>query len=440
MSPTVANEGIDRAPRFFSRKADECDVGHTRGSLQAVYSRRSDSWGREMTEAQYPLAGLKVLDFSRVLAGPFAGRMLSDLGADVVKIEPPDGDVTRLWGKVAGGLPGYYHQQNAGKRNLCIDLRAEGAKELVYRLVREADILIENYRPDVMGRLGLGFETLSEHNPRLIMLSISGFGHGGPESHRPAYAPIVHAEAGLMERQARRSGNAPNDLPLSVADTNASLHGLVGVLAAVIQRASTGRGQHIDIAMIDATIATDDQMHYDLEDSEHTGPLRNDTWETGAGTILLSADFRFLWKQLIALYGVEDPAGPDADLEEKIRLRRAWVDEWMRSLSSWDQVEAAMAKMNLAWGQVRNAATMAEHPTVSARGAIVQIDDREGGTRPIPQSPYRFSAAKSGVRGPAPHRGEHNAEVLGDWLGCSAAEVGELEQHKVLQRDGAAGG
>ena len=389
-----------------------------------------------MSEAgDYPLAGLKVLDFSRVLAGPFAGRMLSDLGADVVKIEPPDGDVTRLWGKVAGGIPGYYHQQNAGKRNLCIDLRAEGAKELVYELVAHADILIENYRPDVMGRLGLDYETLQAKNPRLIMLSISGFGHGGPESHRPAYAPIVHAESGLMDRQARRSGNEPNDLPLSVADTNASLHGLVGVLSAVIQRAQTGVGQHIDIAMIDATIATDDQMHYDLEGSEHTGPLRNDTWETGAGTILLSADFRFLWKQLGAVFGVADPAGPDTELEEKIRLRRAWVDEFMRGLSDWDQVEEAMAKMNLAWGQVRNAATMPDHPTVSARGAVVQVDDREGGTRPITQSPYRFSNAVSGVRGPAPHRGEHNRNVLVEWLDWSEVEIAELESRNVLQRD-----
>jgi crotonobetainyl-CoA:carnitine CoA-transferase CaiB-like acyl-CoA transferase len=384
---------------------------------------------------QYPLSGLKVLDFSRVLAGPFAGRMLSDLGADVVKIEPPDGDVTRLWGKVAGGLPGYYHQQNAGKRNLCIDLRAEGAKTLVYQLVTQADILIENYRPDVMGRLGLGYETLREHNPRLIMLSISGFGHGGPESHRPAYAPIVHAEAGLMDRQARRSGNAPNDLPLSVADTNASLHGLVGVLSAVIQRQRTGLGQHIDIAMIDATMATDDQMHYDLEDSEHTGPLRNDTWETGAGTILLSADFRFLWKQLVSVFGVEDPAGPDTELEEKIRLRRAWVDAFMRGLKDWQEVEDALAKMNLAWGQVRHAATMPEQPTVAARGSIVQIDDRQGGTRPIPQSPYRFSAAKSGVRGPAPHRGEHNRSVLAEWLDMADTDVAELEAQHVLQRD-----
>jgi crotonobetainyl-CoA:carnitine CoA-transferase CaiB-like acyl-CoA transferase len=208
--------------------------------------------------ADYPLSGLKVLDFSRVLAGPFAGRLLSDLGADVVKVEPPEGDVTRNWGRVKGGVPGFFHQQNAGKRNICIDLRAPGARELVLDLVRQADVLIENYRPDVMGRLGLGYDVLSEANPRLIMLSISGFGAGGPESRRPAYAPIVHAEMGLIARQARRNDVRRTDLPLSVADTNASLHGLIGLLSAVILRQRTGLGQHIDIAMVDATLVTDE--------------------------------------------------------------------------------------------------------------------------------------------------------------------------------------
>jgi len=384
---------------------------------------------------QFPLDGLKVLDFSRVLAGPFAGRMLSDLGADVVKIEPPDGDVTRLWGHVVGGLPGYYHQQNAGKRNVCIDLRHEQAKQLVLELVAEADILIENYRPDVMARLGLGYDQLSQVNPRLIMLSISGFGHGGPESHRPAYAPIVHAEVGLMHRQAERAELPFSDLPLSVADTNASLHGLVGLLSAVIMRQQTGLGQHIDIAMIDATLATDDQVHYALEDAEASGPLRNDTWETGAGPILISADFRYLWQLLTGQMGVNDPTSKDTPLAEKIRIRREIVGEYMANLDSWAAVEEIMAKMNLAWGRVRAPATLAEQPTIAARAAIIQIDDRAGGTRPITQSPYRFSGARSGVRGPAPHRGEHNIGVLEDWLGKDAAQINELHTAQVLQFD-----
>ena len=386
-------------------------------------------------EQQYPLNGLKVLDFSRVLAGPFAGRMLSDLGADVVKVEPPDGDVTRLWGHVVAGLPGYYHQQNAGKRNVCIDLRNAQSKQLVLDLVAEADILIENYRPDVMPRLGLGFDELSKVNPRLIMLSISGFGHGGPESHRPAYAPIVHAEVGLMHRQAERNDLPFSDLPLSVADTNASLHGLVGLLSAVIMRQQTGAGQHIDIAMVDATLATDDQVHYALEDAEDTGPLRNDTWDTGPGPILISADFRYLWHLLTNQMGVNDPTSKDMPLSEKIRIRREIVGKYLANLASWEAVEEAMAQMNLAWGQVRAPVALHEQPTLAARGAITEVDDRAGGTRPITQSPYRFSAARSGVRGPAPHRGEHNIEVLQDWLGRSAAQVQALHGSGVLQFD-----
>ena len=390
-------------------------------------------------EGAYPLAGLKVLDFSRVLAGPFAGRMLSDLGADVVKVEPPDGDVTRQWGRVVAGLPGYYFQQNAGKRNISIDLRAPGARELVLQLARQADVLIENYRPDVMPRLGLGWDELSAANPRLIMLSISGFGQGGPESHRAAYAPIVHAETGLMERAQRRSGGLPRrDLPLSVADTNAALHGLVGLLSAVIMRQRTGVGQHIDIAMVDATIATDDQLQYDLDGSEGTAPLPSDTWETGAGPILVSGDFRYIWRLVTSRLGVPEVTAPD--LDAKIAARRAALAAFMLSLKTWDEVEAAFAEINVAWGQVRPAANVRDQATLAHRGAIVEVDDRAGGTRPVAQSPYRWSSAKSGVKGPAPHRGEHNREVLGEWLRLSDTEVDDLASAGVVLRDEAAGG
>lgn len=382
--------------------------------------------------SNYPLAGLKVLDFSRVLAGPFAGRMLSDLGADVVKVEPPDGDVTRFWGKVVGGIPGYYHQQNAGKRNISVDLRNPASRELVLDLVRHADILIENYRPDVMPRLGFGYEALKAVNPRLIMLSISGFGANGPESRRPAYAPIVHAEVGLLARTVRRGKVAHRDLPLSVADTNASLHGLVGVLSAVILRERTGLGQHIDIAMVDATLVTDDQIHYELEDSEATMGLPNDVWDTGAGPILISSDIRLLWRLMTTKLDVVDPTTPDMDFDTKIATRRRAVEAYLANLSDWDQVAAAMDRMNTAWGRVRDGAALRDQPTLKHRGSIVEIDDRAGGTRPIPQSPYRFSDATSGVRGPAPHLGEHNAEVLGEWLGMAPADVGALTEQGVL--------
>lgn len=392
-----------------------------------------------MANSDYPLDGLKVLDFSRVLAGPFAGRMLCDLGADVVKIEPPDGDITRLWGHSVAGIPGYFHQQNAGKRNLCIDLRASGAAELVQALVAKADIVLENYRPDVMGRLGIGYESLSAINPRLIMLSISGFGHGGPESLRPAYAPVVHAEAGLIDRVGSRFGVKKHDMPLSVADTNASLHGLVGLLSAVIMRERTGRGQHIDIAMIDATIATDDHMQYDLESSHANSVLPSEVWDTAIGPVLLSTDARYLWKILNRHCGVADPSNAQMPLPEKVAARRKAMQQFLLSLTTREQFEETMKRLNLAWGMVRNAAGMREQPTVKARGAIVDIDDRAGGVRPITQSPYRFSHAKSGVRGPASHRGEHNHEVLHEWLAHSEVSVAALLDAGVLQADSPAG-
>lgn len=383
----------------------------------------------------YPLEGLKVLDFSRVLAGPFAGRMLCDLGADVVKVEPPEGDVTRWWGKEIANIPGYYHQQNAGKRNVCIDLRAEGAVELVHELVANTDILIENFRPDVMGRLGIGYESLAAVNPRLIMLSISGFGHNGPESRRATYAPVIHAEAGLVHRMARKSELGYHDLPLSVADTNASLHGLVGLLSAVIMRERTGKGQHIDIAMLDATVATDDQMHYDLDSSWETGPLGNLIVETQFGPVLISNDIRLVFRLLNQHGYIEDPATDATSLEDKIRLRREAFDQFIAGIPDIEEFTAVMKVINVAWGEVRDPANLPDQVTMAARGSIVQIDDRDGGTRPITQSPYRFSDAKSGVRGPAPHRGEHNADVIKEWLGGSDEKAAALAESGIVVFD-----
>ena len=384
--------------------------------------------------AGYPLEGLKVLDFSRVLAGPFAGRMLSDLGAEVVKVEPPEGDSSRLWGRMTAGISGYFNMVNAGKRSIAIDLRAPGAQELVLALVKQADVLVENFRPDVMARLGIGYETLAATNPELIMLSISGFGRDGPESQRPAYAPIVHAELGLIDRVGRQKG-VQLDLPLSVADTNAGLHGLVALLSAVIMRARTGLGQHIDMAMMDATLMCDDQLHFEIEDAEATRNLPPDMWETGAGPILVSVDFRWLWKLLTSGFGVVDPSTPEMEIEAKIAARRAAVANFMGGLATWDEVEAAMAKMNLAWGRIRTGKALRDQPTIAHRQSIVDVDDRAGGTRPIVQSPYRFSQAVSGVRGGAPHKGEHTDEILRGWLGLSDKEIDQLAAQGILTRD-----
>ena len=380
----------------------------------------------------YPLAGIRVLDMSRVLAGPFAGRMLADLGADVVKVEPPEGDVTRTWGARINGRAGYFNQQNVGKRGMCIDLNAEGAVDLVKRLAARADVLIENFRPDVMGRLGLAYEVLNDINPRLVMLSISGFGHNGPESRRAAYAPIVHAESGLIARQRKISGAQATDIGVSIADTNAALHGLVGLLSALLMRERTGVGQHIDIAMIDSMLVTDDHLHYTVEGVEHLKPMPSEVWDTAGGTMLIASDFRHVWKQLVARAGVVDPTPENASLDEKIRIRRDTARAFFKNLPNRAAVIAALDKMNLAYGDVREGAQTLELPTVKHRGTITRVADGRGGERPVVQSPYRFSAADSGARGASPTQGEHNADVLADWLGLDAQSVEALRAAGVL--------
>lgn len=371
----------------------------------------------------FPLSGIKVLDMSRVLAGPFAGRMLSDLGADVVKLEPPEGDITRLWGRKVAGVSGYFNQQNAGKRDISIDLQNSKGTELVKALVGAADVLIENFRPDVMGRLGLDYDTLAAVNPRLIMLSISGFGADNDDSRRAAYAPIVHAETGLVERQAELSDAFPADIACSVADTNASLHGLVALLAALFAREQTGRGEHIDLAMVDATMVTNDGMNYALEGLKR--PLPNEVHATAGGHLMLAGEFRFIWKQLSEVCGVSDGLPGDASLEDKIKARRAAAYTFFNeTCSNRAEVIAALDKMNIAWGDVRTAADAQDLASVKQRGSIAEVDDRDGGSRPLVQSPYRFRHLNAQVQGGAPHLGEHNEAVLADWLDMSAAELG----------------
>jgi len=383
----------------------------------------------------YPLSGIRVLDFSRVLAGPFAARMLSDLGADVVKVEPPDGDVTRYWGKEIAGQSGYFHQQNAGKRNICIDLRASGARQLILAMVRQADLVIENYRSDVMPRLGLGYDDLKAANPGIIMLSISGFGQDSPETQRPAYAPVVHAEAGLLRRSNQLKNVKLHDLPLSVADTNAALHGLVAALSALHMRQRTGQGQHIDMAMIEATVATDDQLHYDLDGSHHTGPLPNEIWELPFGAVLLSTDFRYFFRLLVGELGLVDPANEQMSLDEKIAARRQAAQDFLSGLGTREKFTEAMKTINVPWGDVRDPAEIRTQPTLAARGMFTEIDDRNGGKRHITQSPYHFSDAVSGVRGTVAFRGEHYSEVLTEWLGLSDQEISDLQAEDIILYD-----
>jgi CoA:oxalate CoA-transferase len=380
-----------------------------------------------------PLEGVRVLDLSRVVAGPFAGRMLCDLGADVVKVEPPDGDLSRFWGEERNGITGFFQQQNAGKRNLCIDMRAEGSVDLIVSLATKADIVLENYRAGVMDRMGIGWSVLSAANPRLIMASISGFGQGGPESDRPAFAPVIEAEAGIIARQALFDGVGPTDPMLSIADYNAGLHALVGVLAALHAVKSSGHGTHLDIAMLDTLLATDDYIHHAIDGSP-TVRLGGEYRRLPSGRqILVSGQFKHVWAQVSTHRLVTDPAPRDANLETKIALRKSAVNDWWTTFTNDADATAALDQAQIAWGLMKTPEEALASPTAQHRGIVATVDDRGGSQRGVINSPYRYSAYDSGVAGPARHRGEDNEEVLGDWLGLEPDDVATMTLRGVLQ-------
>jgi len=349
----------------------------------------------------------------------------------VVKVEPPEGDVTRQFGLKRGNQTGYYVQWNAGKRNVSVDLRSPGGPDLVRRLAGAADVVVENFRPGVLASFGLDWERLSAENSSLVMLSISGFGQDGPESERAAYAGIIHAESGWLARQADYTGGPAFDSRLSSADTTAGLHGLVALLAALRVKEATGVGQHIDLAMIDAFLGTDDYAHWVLDDGT-VGQGAGEIWPTKTGPVIVMGDFRWIWKCATRFLGLVDPTSEGAELTEKVANRRKTWGDFMETFETRADLTAALDKANLAWGDVKEGKEVFDSPTLADRKTVVSVDDRVGGTRPMVQSPYRFSVSESGVRGPAAIQGEHNSDVLAEWLGLDDAAVVELEQSCVL--------
>jgi CoA:oxalate CoA-transferase len=371
-----------------------------------------------------PLPPWRVLDMSQAISGPYAARILSDLGADVLRIEGPRTDVTDLFGAVIDGRAGMFAQMNAGKRNVGIDLAVAGAADLIRDLAARADVLIENFRPGVMDRLGLGYDRLSAVNPQLIMLSVSGFGASGPNAARRALAPVIHAESGLLARQAELDDREPTDLPLALADTLTGLHAAIAVLAALHHRAVTGLGQHIGLSMLAAVAASDDHAHAAIDGSTEPYSSRGTIWRAPGGPILIAAPPKHAWVMLSRRGLLADPASPGSDLDTKVRLRQQAIQDWMLSFADRGALIAELEGAGVAWANLADSADAFAH---GAHTASVP-----GTARRVVAMPYDFSAASASVPRAIARRGEHNADALGDWLGYDQARIGELTAARVL--------
>ena len=398
-----------------------------------------------------PLEDLRVLDLTWVLAGPFSSMILADLGADVVKVErPPFGDISRTTGPYQNGWSGYFFSINRGKRSIAIDLRKAEGKELFLRLVEHADVVMENFTPGTMARLGLGYDVLSARNPRVIMASVSGFGQDGPYSERPALDIVVQAMGGMLSITGE-PGGGPVRPGASYGDLTAGLFSTVGILTALHERQTSGKGQAVDISMLDCQVAVMENsiMRYFVT-GEVPGPLGTrhpsatpfQAFPTADGHIVIALAFgeENQWNLMCAMLGVMElldderfETGPKrtrnhAALEPVLNdaFRKRTTAEWYA-----DFLEAGIP-----CGPVNSVEDVANDPQVAHRGMLQDVTHSTAGTIRISNSPLRLSRSETGIQGPPPDMGEHTAGVLEQWLGMTADEVAALEAGGVVATSG----
>ena len=392
-----------------------------------------------------PLSDVTVLDLTRALAGPICGRLLSDLGARVIKVEPPDGDLTRLLIPRVDGQSAYYVQYNAGKECVSIDLDGSVGRELFLQLVPHADIVLENYRPGVMDRLGIGYDRLTEVNPGVILGSVSGWGHNNARSNQGAFASAIHAEAGVTEMVARRRGEEPRNDPMSHSDTYTGLHALGAVLAALHLRNRTGQGQKVEVSMAESTLMVNDLAAIEMTGQDPSAGFKggqnwspvlrmaNGRYVSITIDITTNDGFRYIVEAMERPELAEDPRF--AIIEDRVANRDALTEILAEFIATFDDpaaVEAAIGPRGVLAAEMRTVPELAATDWAAERGAFVDIDTGRGEMITIPQSPWRFQNVDAGAAAFAGYRGQHNREVLTDLLGLSASELDALEAESVI--------
>ena len=398
-------------------------------------------------QGERPLEGVRVLDFTRVLSGPHATRMLADLGAEVIKVEPPMGDLTRFATPRINSQSSYFTQQNVGKKNISLDMTKPQAVEILKLLVARCDVVIENFRPGVMKKMGLDYEALRSENPRLIYASISGYGATGPWVTRRAYAPVVNAETGITKHQGDvRGGQYAND-PHSHGDVYTALEASAAVLAALYQREHTQCGQYIDVSMAETMLYVNEHAHNHLwDDDVPEGTIRS--FQPADYPVLTVAD-----GSMVVVSGHPAEKGtfdffvgamekPELlsderfkDIEHRLQHFNELMSimlEWAKTVPTADEIEERLAKNQLACGRLRSVRELAETDWAEARGAIINIDNRGTGTLRIPNSPWHFSGSDTSTRGVAQYRGEDNRDVFSNIVGLDDETIATYERENIL--------
>jgi formyl-CoA transferase len=392
-----------------------------------------------------PLSGIRVLELGQLVAGPFCGKTLADFGAEVIKVEPPgEGDPLRKWRRMRNGTSLWWQVQSRNKKSVSCDLRRPEGQEIVRRLAARAHIVVENFRPGALEKWNLGWDALSRDNPKLVLVRISGYGQTGPYRERPGFAAIAEGMAGF--RYITGFPDRPPARPnLSIGDTIASLHGVIGALMALHEANRSGKGQVVDVALYESMFNCMESL---LPEYAADGYVRERTGSTlpgiapsnlypcKEGYVLIAGNADTLYHRLMSAIGRtdlrDDPAlarndGRAAQME---RIDAA-IGEWTRSRTI-DEVLSAMEKAEVPAGRIYSAADIAADPHFAARGMIEEVVAGDGAPLKVPGIVPKLSATPGAIRSAAPKLGEHTDEVLKE-IGFAPGQIAHLRKSRIIQ-------
>jgi formyl-CoA transferase len=395
--------------------------------------------------ADGPLQGLKVIELGQLIAGPFAAKTLADFGADVIKIEPPEGgDPLRQWRLIKDGTSVWWQVQSRNKRSVGLDLKTPEAQDIVRRLASQADVLIENFRPGAMEGWGLGPEVLLALNPRLIMLRVSGYGQTGPYRDRPGFGVVAEAMSGLRHLTGE-PGRVPVRVGVSIGDTLASLHGVIGILMALHERKRSGQGQVIDVALYEAVFNCMESL---LPEYSAFGAVRGPAGSAlpgiaptnayacaDGGYALVAGNGDSIFKRLMQCIGRPDLAQDPELAKNAGRVQRveeidAAIGAWTASLSV-DQALAALEQAQVPSGKIYTVADIAADPHYAARGMLGQVMLDDGSAVSVPGFVPKLSRTPGGHRRNAPALGQDTDAVLRE-MGLNSEQISALRERGIV--------
>jgi len=393
-----------------------------------------------------PLENIKVLDLSRVLAGPFCTMILSDLGAEVIKVEVPEtGDDSRSFGPFKNGKSLYFISINRDKKSISLNLKTQKGKEILKDLVKRVDIIIENYRPGTMEKLGLGYDVLKEVNPKLIYAASSGFGHSGPYSKKPAYDILAQAMGGVMSITGWPN-TPPTRVGMSLGDITASLYTAIGINAALYQREKTGLGQKIDVAMLDCQVSIlENALARFQVENKPPEPLGNrhptitpfQAFKANDGYFVIAIGNDNLWKDFCLTIN-----RADLITDEKFKtngLRTQNVDELAKTLESIFVTKSVKEWLHLIedakvpCAPINTVDKLFDDAQIKSRNMIVNVDDMQAGSLKIAGNPIKMTTIhEESQRKPAPEIGENNEEIYQQLLGFDKSTLEQLKKEGVI--------